>query len=371
MALPPHPDTLDRPLVADLTPEDQGLSLRTLLVPVLLSLAVLGIVLWATWKPETMALMSRMNVGIMALAILTVGLRILLGGLRLTYISHGTINPAGGIRGSVAWDFMSAVTPSAMGGAPLAAYFVARDNRIPVGEATALMLFSMLTDQMWFALAIPLVLLAMPFYDIIPDALGGFGAGTLIFFLVVVAVWAIFFAYATLIRPGIMEAAFTGLIRFRWLQRFRGRVQRALVSMRQRRSVIRDQPPRFFVISFLFSIGIWVMRYATLVLVVLAVHAELDVITGYLRAAAMLLTGLVVPTPGGSGGVEGLYVLFMAPLMPTALVGPTLLTWRLLTYHLFIAAGLAVLVQHMRRRRSGEAGRPQRASTDGHGRGTP
>jgi len=374
MAPPPSLDALDRPVVPPMEPGEKGLSLRSLLFPIALSLVVVAIVIWLTYEPETLALMARMNVGIMALAVLVVGLRILVSGLRLTYIADGQLSTMGGIRGGLMWDFMSAVTPSAMGGAPLAAFYLARDNRLQVGDATAIMLFSMLTDQVWFAVSIPLVLLAASFFDIIPDGLGMVGAGTLIIFLVVLMLWAVFFAYATLIRPNIMEAAFTSIIRIKWLRRFQGRVKRELVSMRQRRHVIRGQPPRFFIISFLFSVVIWMTRYAAPVLVVLAVYPNFELITGFLRTAAMMLTGLLVPTPGGSGGIEGLYVLFLAPLMPSALVGPTLLTWRLLTYHLFVAAGVAVMVQHVNRRRSGKAGRPlarKRISTTSTGNGTP
>jgi uncharacterized membrane protein YbhN (UPF0104 family) len=52
-----------------------------------------------------------------------------------------------------------------------------------------------------------------------------------------------------------------------------------------------------------------------------------------------------MPTPGGSGGIEGLYALFVGPLIPASLVAPTLLTWRLLGYYLFIAFG-AYLFMH-------------------------
>lgn len=362
MTAPPSLDTLKGPIAPAIGAADPSLSLRSLVLPVSLSVVVLAIVLAVTYEPETLGRMAQMNVGIMGIALGIVGLRILFSGLRLTYISHGRLSLLGGMRGGIAWDFMSAVTPSAMGGGPLAAYFLARDNRLPVGEATSIMLFSMVADQIWFAVSIPLVLLAAPFVDIFPETLGRIGAGTLIVFLLAIMLWAIFFAYATLIRPSILEALTTRIVRIKWLRRFESKVKRELVTMRQRGKVTRRQPPRFYLFTFLFTFLIWMTRYATVVFVILAVYPNFDVINGFLRTAAMLLTGLIVPTPGGSGGVEGLYVLFLAPLMPGSLVGPTLLTWRLLTYHLFIAAGLAVLVQYISRRKNGSAGRPLVAS---------
>lgn len=364
----PPPPPLVSPVAAELEAvgaRPRGIAPRQVLWPMLLSLAVLAAVLWWTWEPETLALMARMNLGLMALAVAMVGLRILLSGLRLAYISRGTVSVAGGVRGGLAWDFLSAVTPSAMGGAPLAAYYLARDNRLPVGETTAIMLFSMLTDQVWFALSIPIVLLAAPFLDVIPNTLGTVGAGTIVLFLLGMLVWAVFFAYATLIRPELLEALATWIVRFRWLRRFEGRVKRELVAMRQRAHVLRGQPPRFYVKSFLLAVGVWLSRYAVLLFVVLSVYPALDVFTFYVRIATMTLTSLVVPTPGGSGGIEALYVIFLAPLMPQALVGPTLLTWRLLSYYLFIAFGVAAMFYLVQRLRTTPAALPMPSAGDG------
>lgn len=350
----------DRPIIADpdadatpLEPEaaSKQLSARGLLLPVSLSIAVLAAILYFTWEPETFREMAQnVNVGLLWLAFGTVGLRIMLGGARLSYISHGKLSLVRGMRGSVAWDFMSAVTPSAVGGAPLAAYFVAKDNRIPVGEATAIMLFSMLMDQIWFAISIPLILLTTAFIDVFPPALGAVGAGTLSAYFVGMMLWAGFFAYATLIRPGILEKAATWIVRLKWLRRFEGRVRRELVQLRRQAAVLRRQPARFFIYGFLWSAGIWLTRYVTLLLVVLSIYPLLDAFTFVVRTGAMMLTAMAVPTPGGSGGIEGLYVLFLAPLMPKGIVGPTLLTWRLMAYHLFIAAGSVMMFFAVKRR---------------------
>jgi len=355
----------DRPLIADadaaasLEPEAESkqLSARGLLLPVSLSIAVLAAILYFTWEPGTFREMAQtFNAGLLWLAFGTVGLRVLLGGSRLRYISHGKLSLMRGMRGSVAWDFMSAVTPSAVGGAPLAAYFVAKDNRIPVGEATAILLFSMLMDQIWFAVSIPLILIASAYIDVFPPALGAVGAGTLTAYFVGMMLWAVFFAYATLIRPGILEKVATWVVRLKWLRRFEGRVRRELVQLRRQAAVLRGQPPGFFVAGFLWSAGIWLTRYATLLLVVLSVYSLDEVFTFFVRTGAMMLTAMAVPTPGGSGGIEGLYVLFLAPLIAKkGLVGPTLLMWRLLAYHLFIAAGSVMTFFAVKRRLLGKS----------------
>jgi len=64
---------------------------------------------------------------------------------------------------------------------------------------------------------------------------------------------------------------------------------------------------------------------------------------------AMLFCSVIMPTPGGSGGIEGLYVLFLGPLMPKAIVAPTLFTWRVLGYYLFVALGVFVTTHQVQK----------------------
>ncbi len=344
--MPPHPPILETPA----PPAGGGLSARQMAWPVLLSVAVVAVVVGVTYEPDTLRLMAGINWGVLALAFGMVGLRVLLGGLRLSYISHGHVSLLGGMRGAVAWDFMSAVTPSAIGGAPIASYYVAKDNGLPLGEATAIMLFSMLSDQVWFALSIPVILFATTQIDVFPPEVGAVGAGTLTVYFLFMMGWAVFFAYATVIRPSILESVATWVVRFRWLRRFEDRVREEFVSLRERAEVLRGGSPRFFVTAFGLASGIWMARYLTVLLVALSVVPDLDAVTTLFRAAGMMLTTMVVPTPGGSGGVEGLYVLWLGSVMPKELLGPTLLTWRMLAYYLFIAAGL-VLTARMAQRR--------------------
>jgi uncharacterized membrane protein YbhN (UPF0104 family) len=107
------------------------------------------------------------------------------------------------------------------------------------------------------------------------------------------------------------------------------------------------QSVAFYTQGFVLTTLNWLARYALIVLIVRSVHAA-DTLLLFARSAAMMLVGLVMPTPGGSGGLEGLYALFIGPLMPEALLAPTLLTWRLLGYYLFIALGAYLFLHQFR-----------------------
>src|SRR5690625_6163440 len=73
---------------------------------------------------------------------------------------------------------------------------------------------------------------------------------------------------------------------------------------------LKKHPALFMVKAFLLSTMSWLCRVAFPVIVVLSLLPA-DEILLILRSRAMTLAFLIIPTPGGSGGVEGLFVLFI------------------------------------------------------------
>jgi uncharacterized protein (TIRG00374 family) len=317
---------------------------------VLLSVGVLALIAYLTFDASVFwAYAGRANAGWLALAVAAVAARVAFGGWRLSYISGGRISFEGGLRGQLAWDFFSNITPSAIGGAPLATFYVARDVDLRIGETTALMLFSMLLDQLWFAVTIPALLLATVWMPVFPEAAGWIGQWVLATFFVGMLGWTVLFAYATLVRIDVLEKAAHWLTSFRWLRRFQGRVDREMTQLRRRATMLRGQPLRFFVNGFLMTVGAWISRYLSLVFVVWSVYTELDKLLLIFRSAGLMLLALALPTPGGSGGIEGLYALFIGPLIPQAVMAPTLVTWRVLAYYLFIAGGAYLTIYQVQK----------------------
>lgn len=324
-------------------------SMKRILWPIGLSFAVLGVIAAFTVEPGMFSrLWAALDVRFMGLAVFLVVVRVAFGGWRLSHVSRGRLNLAGGIRGQLAWDFASNITPSLVGGAPLAAMFVARDTRLTrdnqssVGEVGAFMLFVMLLDQLWFAMTAPIVLVAALFIEVIPGSLGGVGLVTSAIYLLLFMMWAAVFGYGTLFKPILLTRLFGWVFRLRPLARFRDRALDEMGRYAEQAASIRAQPTWFFVKGFLLTAGTWLARYLLVVAIIASVVPDLDWVLASLRSVAMALGTMLVPTPGGAGGVEGLYVLFYGSLMPKVFVVPTLLVYRLLAYYVFVAIGIAL-----------------------------
>jgi len=257
-----------------------------------------------------------------------------------------------GTRGQLAIDFFSNITPSAIGGSPLATLYIAKDRGIRVGEATAFMLFSALLDQLWFAFSISVVLATSTVVDVIPPSIGDVGLWAFVAVFVGMLAWATLFAYATLFRPSLLERLASRIFSFRYLSRFHDRVMEEMHAFTQRAHALRTQPPAFYLKGFVLTSGVWIGRFALVVFIIWSVFPTFDKLLVFLRTIAMTMSSLVLPTPGGSGGLEGLYALFIGPLIPEALVAPTLLAWRVLGYYIFLALGAYLFLHQIQQIRA-------------------
>ena len=281
------------------------------------------------------------------------------GGLRLRHVARGALTVKGGLRAQLTWDFMSAVTPSAMGGAPFAAFFIARENRVPYGQVTALMLFTMLMDQLWFATIIVTLYISAVWLPVFPTGLGAVGIGTIGAYLGGMLIYIAFFAYATLVRPEILEGLANRIVRFKWLRRFEPAVREETRKLRQHATVLRGQPAMFYLKGAALTGLAWLGRYGVVFFVALSFWREFRHLLFWLRTAGLWLAGLAMPTPGGSGGIEALYVLYLAPLLPDGYGGPALLAWRAVAYYGVLVLGLFVAGSAVRALLAGETPPPR------------
>ncbi len=358
----------------DETQEPKGFSVRNLVISVVLSLVVLLVVGYFTFEPETFGqLVGQLNPWLMAAAVGTVVVRVLFGAWRLQYVARGRLTFMQSLHGQLAWDFFSNVTPSAIGGGPVATVYIARDAGLRVGEVTAFMLFLMLLDQFWLALTIPLILLSALWIPIIPTSLGAVGTWAFLLYFVGMLAWVVLFGYATLYRPDLIQRFVDVVFRLKWLRRFREPAARELKQLRHRARILRGQPPSFYINGFLLTLGTWIGRYLLVVFIIWSVFPELDKFLALMRTLALTLGSIILPTPGGSGGLEGLYALFIGPLMPKAVVAPTLFAWRFLGYYIFIALGVYLSMHQVQKtlRRRREAAHEAAQAGDGQRNGTP
>jgi hypothetical protein len=315
-----------------------------------LSIAALGVVAYFTLDlPALRDALTRAEAGFLAAAVGCVVLRVVAGGWRLNVLSDYRLGLRDSVRGRLAWEFFTAVTPSVIGGGPITGWYLARDRRdLSTGEVSAVMLLAMLFDQLWFALVILLALGGTLYADVLPDA-GFLGRWSILVALGGLLVWAVLFAYMTLIQPRLVQKLAAWIFQLPVLRRYRWPVLREMQALADQAAALRNRSLLFYLHGFVWTAVVWIGRYFVIFFIIWSVYPSFDGPLLLVRAAVLSVCGLLLPTPGGAGGFEGLYVLMIGPLIPAALVTPTLLTWRLLSYYVFIALGAYLFLHELRR----------------------
>jgi len=224
---------------------EQRASLTNVVISLLLSALVLGVIAYLTFDASVFReMVGQVQPLILVAAVGVAFARIGVSGARLSYVSQGRLSLRGGTRGQLAWDFFSSVTPSVVGGGPIAAFYVARDQNITVGESAAFMFFCILLDQLWFVVAIPVLIIANFYVDLLPEAAGAVGLWSLMAYFAGLLVWAAVYAYATLFRPRLLMGMVNWCLKWPYLRRIRTRVMKEMRSYVRR---ARTQGKKIFV----------------------------------------------------------------------------------------------------------------------------
>ena len=336
-----------------------GISVFNVVWPLLLSFGVMAVIGYYTYDEGAVRnMIHTVNPWIMACAVLSVVIRVVTGGWRLSFISRHRLSFREGLRAQLAWDFASNVSPSVVGGAPVAAYYISRESRvgrpeseaIHIGEVTAMMTYTMLLDQVWFAMTVPLVLVSALFIEVIPAHVGLLGIWTIVLYFLVFTAYTGIFAYSTLFRPEVLGKIADRLFRLPLLRRYREKVASEMETFQERAAVLRRQPWDFFARGILLTSLTWISRYVLVLFIFLSFVPDVDQWLLFLRSIAMTMSSLIMPTPGGAGGIEGLYALFFGSMLPdTALLAPSLLVWRFLGYYIFLILGIGLSTRHIQR----------------------
>lgn len=212
----------------------------------------------------------------------------------------------------------AAVTPSAVGGAPVKTALLMRRG-YDLSTAAAVTALGVIEDLAFNVLAaVPAIMLS----GIAAEALG--------------LVDLMHLRNATVsVGTGLLLATMGGvfLLRTERGRRLRGglreRRERFAAAMRWAGTSGR----RILVLNSLLAIVQWSLRYSLLPLLALGLGIELP----WLRAAVLQWVGFaastLVPTPGATGGAEAVFVVLYRDLVPADVLPAVLSAWRLLTFY--------------------------------------
>jgi len=230
----------------------------------------------------------------------------------------------------------------------MATYAMTKEG-LKLGSATAIVLYGVLLDQIWFATAIPILLIGGIFYEVVPPSIGLLGEASMVILYVSLLAYAGLLAYGVLINPAAIKKVVLFIFRLPFLKKYREKVAIEVENLEEYAHQLRKKPPSFLIKAFALSTMSWICRIALATIVVLSLLPAPEILS-VLRSLAMNLAFLVVPTPGGSGGIEGLFVLFQGPLISRpSFIGLAVFLWRIISYYISIVFGMMATTWYINR----------------------
>lgn len=306
-------------------------------------------VIYWTYSPGILQHLAPKRLPGLGIAVIVSLMRVWFAAAKIRFLAEKKLEWMAAIRVVLVWDFTSAVTPSTIGGAPMATYAMTKEG-IKLGDAGAITLYGVLLDQLWFAMAVPILLIASFFFEVVPPEAGLVGDFTMGLLYAGLLSYAGILAYGVLVNPAIIKKAVKVIFKLPFLHRYSKKIEVEAENLEVYAHQLRKKPISFLLKAFFLSTMSWLTRVALPTIVILSLLPAPEVLS-LLRSLAMNLAFLIVPTPGGSGGVEGLFVLFQGPLIEReGFIGLAVFLWRIISYYISIGLGMMATTWYLNRK---------------------
>lgn len=344
-----------------------------IIIPMILGVGVLFYLVWSSFEIEEF---RKINWGgnvlfYTLLAILTYVVRHIVLSYRLRILSTNFFSWSKSIELSFIWEFASAVSPTSLGGSAVA-FFLLAQEKLSAAKTVTLVLYSVITDSIFFIITIPLLFFTLGPVGIRPEAnvigdLGRYWYLIGVVYVFIVAYGAVFIA--GIFRPSIIQKLFRFFGRLPFIKRWQEPINKTaddvVISSRE----LRSQPLHWHLKIFLSTCLIWIIRFLTVNFVVMA-FTDLSLTDWYeqylvySRSEMMHSITQFSPTPGGSGVIELIFGGFYSDFFSKGISSIVALVWRLITYYPYLIIGLIIVPNWLRKiwiRRRKEARKKSKA----------
>lgn len=256
----------------------------------------------------------------------------------------------------IIWEFASALTPSVVGGAGFAVYFLYKEG-FSAGKSTGIVMITAMLDELFYIIMVPFVFLFLTAEMIFPSdwntSILGFTLSTNgvfwvgYFFLVILTTSII---YGIFVSPRRIKFLLLKLFNLKWLKRWKYSVIRWGDDLITTSEELRDKPRKYWLSSFGATFMSWTARYFVVNCLIAALVVVNEHFLIYAKQLCMWIIMLISPTPGSSGLAEIIFTKFFGEnILPTHLAGPLSILWRILTYFLYLFLGVLIFPKWLRR----------------------
>ncbi len=310
-----------------------------ILVGVLVNLAMA----FRSLRSDTFDLVATLAPGWLLVAALLGLLPVLFHAVRIRLWSGflgAPTNLRGALRASFGTELGAAVSPKAIGGAPVKIALLIESGQ-NAGTAASITLLNNLEDAVLFSLLMPIAAFLTRSWQIpqVQTAISGVAAklsGSLPWLVGVVALVVVL----VLLRRRTKRTAAPG-------DHPRGRLATALSGIRadflSAWALIGQRGKLRFALAVSLTSVQWACRWSVATAVMLGLGIAVDPVLFVLLQWVVFTMMVFVPTPGAALGAEASFAAVLGAFIPAGLVGLVGAAWRFLTFYLVLVIGLGAL----------------------------
>lgn len=246
---------------------------------------------------------------------------------------------------SLMTELGAAISPTAIGGEPIKAGMLYQRG-VSFGESASLTSMAAVEDLTFYVLGIPVAIFLSSAWRV--PAIEQFitnrfseSSNTLTWILVILAILII--AIVVVWQTSIFQGLKDKVVEF-W-QDFKHLYESMLKKGKGR-----------FAVNVAVDVIHWGARYSVVSALVLSLGYDADIIKFFVLQWVVFTLMSLVPTPGATGGAEGVFLIIFGPLLPDSAIGIILIGWRFIDFYLVSILALIFLsTDSFLRRKFGDA----------------
>jgi hypothetical protein len=247
-----------------------------------------------------------------------------------------------GLRISIMAELGMAITPTAVGGQPVKAGMLYQRG-VSLGESTSLTTIQTVEDLTFYAIGLPLALTLVSFRAraallrlLEQEAVGPRG--------ILVAAGVVL----GLLLSGLLAARAFGVF-----PKIRHKLAAFGEEFKRLYAEVITRGKQRFAVNVAVAAVHWVSRYSVVAMLTLSLGHEVNFLNFLVLQWVLFAVMAFVPTPGATGGAEGLFVILFTGVLPREALGTILIGWRFLDFYFTTIVALAFLgIERLRARRA-------------------
>lgn len=273
---------------------------------------------------------------------------------RLRVLTHGQLSWRKTFDVIFLWEFASSVTPSVIGGTPVAIFLLNKEG-LSVGKSTTIVLLTAMFDELFFIIMVPVLYFSLIHLDFFPEAdrtLLGIPMGTQIIFGVsyaIICFYTLFISYGIFINPHGLKRLIVWIFKLPLLNRWKKGAIKTGDEIITASKEVKKNKPMVWVKAFLATYFSWTARYWVVNCLILAFVAVDNHFHIYARQLVMWVIMLISPTPGAGGVAEASFERYLGEYLPDGVSVFIGLLWRLVSYYPYLLIGVIILPRWLRR----------------------